>query len=110
MVEVLIALLLLGIVGGGLMGVLANSSSNTITADVRATAESIARSQLESIKDEDYKTDPTTYTTINLTPFGGNPPWNVSIIGELRGAGLQQITVTISHNGQTVIALDGYKS
>jgi len=106
MVEVLIALMLLGIVGIGFLMVLANSSAHTITADVRATAESIARSQMESIKSEtDYQTDASLYSKIALPPG-----WDVDISGETKGSGLQKITVAVTHNGQNILTLEGYKS
>jgi Tfp pilus assembly protein PilV len=109
MVEVLIALLLLGLVGGGIMAVLANSSSHTITADVRATAESIARSQLESIKGQAYDTtSPYTYSKIDFSLFRG--PWDTSIAVTLKATGLQKISVTVIHDGQPVLTLEGYKS
>jgi Tfp pilus assembly protein PilV len=106
---VLIALLLLGIVGSGFLAVLANSSSHTINADVQATAESIARSQMESIKGQAYDaTAPYTYAKIDFTLFGGS--WDTSITATLKATGLQKISVTVIHDGQNVLTLEGYKS
>ena len=52
--EVIIALGLLGIIGVAFLGTLANASSAIIHADGRATAESLARSELEYVKSQEY--------------------------------------------------------
>ena len=107
LVEVLIALLLLGTVGLGFMGILANSSAHTFTADIRATAESIARSQLENIKSEsNYQTDASLYPKIEMP----GDEWDVIITGETKGFGLQKISVTVTHAGDEVLTLEGYNS
>jgi prepilin-type N-terminal cleavage/methylation domain-containing protein len=105
LVEVLIAIMLLGLVGGGFMAALANSSRYTLNADVHATAESIARSQMESIKDQDYETDFAQYDPI-VVPVG----WEIEIDGVQKGNGLQKIVVTVKHKDVEVLFLEGYKS
>jgi prepilin-type N-terminal cleavage/methylation domain-containing protein len=120
MVEVLIALLLLGIVGFGFLEVLANSSAHTLNADVRATAESIARTEMEYVKSLPYNgtNNPPTYTP-------QAPPtvsWQIVVTavrldpkddGTLNDDGIQKITVVVQHDkGGTwvdVITLEGYK-
>ncbi|ADJ26515.1 GspI/GspJ family type II secretion system protein [Dehalogenimonas lykanthroporepellens BL-DC-9] len=121
MVEVLIALLLLGTVGLGFLAVLANSSSHTLNANVRATAESIARSQMEQVKAQPYNgSNPPVYP-VDTTKFDA-AIWQVTITGERldpRGDGtgnddgLQKITVTVQYNRSgtwtDVVVLEGYK-
>lgn len=55
LIEVVIALLLLGIIGVALLSGLATASMALVIADERATAESLARSQMEYVKNQDYK-------------------------------------------------------
>ncbi|MDV2989698.1 MAG: prepilin-type N-terminal cleavage/methylation domain-containing protein [Dehalogenimonas sp.] len=121
MVEVLIALLLLGTVGLGFLAVLANSSSHTLNADVRATAESIARSQMEYVKAQPYDgSNPPVYL-VDTTKFDATI-WQITITGERldpRGDGtgnddgLQKITITVEYyrggSWDDVVVLEGYK-
>jgi prepilin-type N-terminal cleavage/methylation domain-containing protein len=54
MLEVVIAIGLLGIVALSVLMALSTASAALIIADRRATAESLARSQMEYIKEQDY--------------------------------------------------------
>ena len=54
LIEVVIALLLLGIIGVALLSGLATASMALVIADERATAESLARSQMEYVKSSGY--------------------------------------------------------
>ncbi len=56
LIEVIIALALLGIIGVAFLGGLFTASKATFIADERTTAESLARSQMEYVKDQDYIT------------------------------------------------------
>jgi prepilin-type N-terminal cleavage/methylation domain-containing protein len=55
LIEVLVALGLFAIIGIVFAGGLATASRAVITADVRTNAESLARTQMEYIKQQDYK-------------------------------------------------------
>ncbi|AKG54136.1 PilA [Dehalogenimonas sp. WBC-2] len=121
LIEVLIALLLLVTVGLAFLTILANSSSHTLNANVRATAESISRTQMEYIKSRPYNgANPPTYLP-DTTTFDSNI-WHVVITGvrlDPKGDGLstddgiQKIIVTVQYNkGGTwtdVVTLEGYK-
>lgn len=61
LIEVVIALGLLGIVGIAFLGALATSSNAVMANDERATAESLARSQMEYVKSQDYYSAPWSY-------------------------------------------------
>jgi len=54
MIEVVIAIAIIGIIGVAVMSALATASMTLIIADERATAESLARSQLEYVKSQTY--------------------------------------------------------
>ena len=58
LVEVVIAIALMGIVGVAFLGGLSTASKAIFIADERATAESLARSQMEDVKNLDYTTAP----------------------------------------------------
>ena len=124
MVEVLIALLLLGILGAGFLTVLANSSTHTLNANTRATAESIARTQMEYIKSVPYNatSNPPTYTAQALQAPLSATDWRVFVTaarldpkndGTANDDGLQKIIVRVQNNkGGTwtdVMTLEGYK-
>ena len=130
LIEVVIALLLLGIISVALLGGLATASIALVIADERATAESLARSQMEYVKNQDYITAPdggeVTYAKITEIPDGytimsvnraGDTvddiigvPWdsqnNLPVDTD---AGLQRIELAIKHNGKEIITLEDYK-
>ena len=54
LVEAIIALGLLGIIGIAFLGTLANASNAIIHSDGRTTAESLARSEMEYVKSQEY--------------------------------------------------------
>lgn len=54
-IEVVIAVALLGIIAAGFLSAMATASKVFFIADVRATAESLARSQAEYVKNQDYE-------------------------------------------------------
>ncbi len=54
LIEVIIAIALLGIISAAFLGALATASKAIFVSDERATAESLARSQMEYVKNETY--------------------------------------------------------
>jgi prepilin-type N-terminal cleavage/methylation domain-containing protein len=109
LIEVLVALALFAIIGIAFAGGLGTASRAVFTADVRTNAESLARSQMEYVKTQDYDSAGN-YTLLDLPEYEDagylatlDPP--PLVLEE----GLQKITVTISHEGRQVIALEGYK-
>ena len=133
LIEVVIAICLLGIIGVGLLSGLATASLALFTADERATAESLARSQMEYIKNCKYEDLPTPSWSYELP---SNPPsWDMShalpdgydeyslkvegSIFDADGDGsddvdIQKITVTVKHHGRDIVTsedytLEGYK-
>ncbi len=139
LIEVLVALALLGIVAAAFLMALSTASRALFVADERATAESLARSQMEYVKMQRYETAPfddvATYDRITEIPAGYSI-WSVdrtggrveaitatdSIIGVpwdphgqeggtavYADAGLQRIKLIIKHHGREVITLEGFK-
>jgi len=124
LIEVVIAMLLLGIIGVAVLGALSYASTILITADRRATAESLAKSQMESVKSQNYTSAPyggtANYTKITGIPDGyticsfnrTGPPVNCDlndcVIGipwdsgnntaTYNDTGLQKIKLIISYN------------
>jgi prepilin-type N-terminal cleavage/methylation domain-containing protein len=118
LIEVLIALFILAILGTACLLALQTSSRATNTANEQATAESLARAQMEYVKSQTYDgiNNPPQYSqlptavipydyTINITAEridqNGNDTPNED--------GLQKITITINHHGKQIITLADYK-
>ncbi len=110
LIEVIIAVALLGVIAIAFLGALGTASLAMFIADERATAESLARSQMEYIKSQPYS-DNVTYDEIDLDDF---PGYEVGLLTTPLDDGIQKITITISHLGKTIttsgnITLEGYK-
>lgn len=136
LIEVITALGLLGIIGIAFLGALATASTAIITADGRSTAESMARSELEYIRSQDYidysqdphgiydSTDalPNYIVETTVQPFdpdGGSS--TEGIYAEYGGVfehddGIQLITVTVSYfededpEDRSEVILSGFKT
>jgi hypothetical protein len=67
----------LGIIAIAFLGALATASTAIITSDERTTAESLARSQMEYVKDQDYSQNIWSYeiTDTSRTIIAGTPSW-----------------------------------
>jgi competence protein ComGC len=79
----------------------------------RVTGEALARSQMESIKDDAYGgsyatlSPPSGYAigvTVAYWDSGG-----AGFVGYDTGSGLQKVTVAVSHAGSPIISLEDYK-
>jgi len=80
LIEVIIAMALLGIIAIAFLGALATASSAIIISDERTTAESLARSQLEYVKNQDYSDNQGhqwsyKVTGSSRTVLAGAPSW-----------------------------------
>jgi prepilin-type N-terminal cleavage/methylation domain-containing protein len=125
LLEVVLALAILGIVGVGVLSAMGGASKATFTADERATAESLARSQMEWIKKQPYDILDTpddgdgigTYELLAPADIpvgftiGPVDPDGLIAAGNVAGnkAGLQKIAFTVTHNGRDILTLEGYK-
>ena len=108
LIEVLIALAILGIVVVAFMTALTTASRAIIVADEHTTAESLARSQLEYVKNSAYDAvlDPP-HPQYSEDPSIAIPGYSVQIDairldpendGTGDDDGIQQITVKVYHN------------
>jgi prepilin-type N-terminal cleavage/methylation domain-containing protein len=135
LVEIALALALLGVVAAALLSALATGSRAILIADERATADSLARTQIEYVRDQPYSAAPWNYTvTSSNLSSTDEPDWwtadppsllssdyetytakiDVQLIHALDD-GLQRITVLIEHAvvGETtkeIFTLVGYRS
>lgn len=107
LIETLIALALLGLIGVAFLSGLITVSKATILADERATAESLARSVMEDVKAAPYADS---YSA--QVPSGADYSDYLPTIGvePLYDADdIQKITVTVKHDGESVLVVEGYK-
>ena len=121
-VEVLIAVAILALASVAFLGGLSASSKAVFTADELQTSRNIAVLEMEYVVNADYITSPWIYdlpttppswdTTHTLsTEYTG---YNVNVTANpltVSGAdaNIQEISVTVSHNGEAVITLRDYK-
>jgi len=123
-IETLIGLSLLGIVAVGFLSGLATTFKAVEVSQERMISESLAKSQLEYIKVQDYvqaavynPDDPDKcYKLIDIPDdlvgkgydIQINPPQTIiSPYGEMFE--LQSVTVVIKHNGEIMLRISGYK-
>jgi prepilin-type N-terminal cleavage/methylation domain-containing protein len=112
LVEVLIAMGILAAVAVVFLVAMSTSSKAAMVGQEQISAESLAKSQMESIKQEDYRVDqqytklpePTGYH-IQIVVARLDPQSLHTGVDE----GLQKITVTITHGVKAVFTLEGYK-
>ena len=132
LIAVIIALALLGVIAIAFFSALSTASKTLFIADERATAESLARSQMEYVKNQAYVTalpgDEANYEKIDGIPAGytimsvnRNGDTADDIIGvpwdsennqpSPTDEGIQKIIVIVSHQDKPeVIILEGYKA
>ena len=135
LIEVALSIALLGLVAATLLSGLATGSRAILIVDERTTAESLARTQIEYVRDQDYSPAPWNYTVSSSDRSTTDPPdwwdddhppllssdydsYTARIDAQLIHAlddGLQRITVVIEHTivGETtkeIFTLVGYRS
>ena len=130
-IEVIIALAILGVVAIAFLGGLFTALNATSIADERSVAQSLAGSQMEYVKNQDYNEAPTggeaTYAKIDLSAYpnyfikGINR--NGDAVDEIKGIPwdtengqpstdddhIQKITVVVKHNDKELLTLEDYK-
>jgi len=115
LVEVLVALGILAAVATTFLVSMSTSSTAVIVNQEQVSGESLAKSQMESIKQQDYRVD---QQYVELDQVQIPTGYDIQIVVQCmnpRGDtpnnddGLQRITVTITCGGKTVFTLEGYK-
>ena len=121
LIEVIIAIAILGIIGTAFLGALATASKAMFVADERATAESLARSQMEYVKSQVY--DAASYSAPIPQDYLDADYWatiDVELLPDPDGGTLddiQKIIVKVYHpydalhpeKTKLVVTLEGYK-
>ena len=110
--ETAIALAILGAVSVSFLNGLTTASKSVFITDVRSTAESLAESQMEWVKNAGYSYNATSYSTAPIPSGKDYLPYSVVILAEplhTPDDGIQKITVTIQRSGKDLFNLEGYK-
>ena len=110
LVELIIAIALMGIIAVAFFGSLSNAMLALHFADVQTTAESLARSEIELVK-ERREHNAANYTRPDPTGYEGYSVsvgfWVVEQDQEEKQK-VQRITVKVNHGDRGVISLTGY--
>ena len=109
LLETLVALAILGLVAVALLSGLTTAARATIIADEQATAESLARSEIEYVKSQLYidyaETGHLEYES--ATPLDSSYSIDPTITPI--DVGIQKIVVTVKRNDDPIIAVESYK-
>jgi len=124
LIEVLIAIAILGIIAVPFLTALSTSSRALIIADERTTAESLVRSEIEYVRSQDYCNASWSYN-VNSTgsTVPGHPDWlvgshalpdnckdySLTVNASPIDGGIQKITVTVERDGEAVLTTSTYK-
>ena len=118
LIETLVALAILGAIAAVFITSLTTSIQSAAVSQERVAAESLAKSEMEFVKNSeyDYTNNPPVYIVDpNLAIPAG---YSISVTAERLDPeedglddddGVQKITVTIIHNGDTLLTLENYK-
>ena len=108
LIEVLIALAIMGGVVVIVISTLSAGTKTVGTLDEISTAENIAQSKLEYTKSDTFQSLPATYDVISPLPANYSVTIEASAVSN-RDANLQKIVVTVYHQGENVTVKEGYK-
>ena len=111
LVEVLVAVAILGMTLVALLAALSTGSIGVATKDEQVTAANLARSQLEYTRSQPYRelyetmTPPAGYT---VSVQADSVPEATSVPGADPST-IQKITVTVTRNGETLLTVEDFK-
>jgi prepilin-type N-terminal cleavage/methylation domain-containing protein len=109
LLEVVIAIAILGIIGLAIFTGLSGSTRSVILSDQRTTAESLARAQVEWIKKETFA-DNCTYSVATGIPAGFSVYPNPVVAENVTGKpGLQKVSFTVRYGTKNVLTVEAYK-
>lgn len=106
LVEVLVTVAIMAIVLTIFLSALSTGSLGVNVVHQRVTAENIARSQLEYVKNQDYITT-TDYSLISVP--SSYSAYTITVQSPEISDGLQLITVTVSYDGEPTFTIEEYK-
>jgi prepilin-type N-terminal cleavage/methylation domain-containing protein len=106
LIEVVIALAVFAIISIAFFTALITAQKALLLSKERAIAESLARSQMEIVKESLFAG----FYPSSVDPEYSEKGYTANIDADLIALGLQKITVTVYINGEEVWELEGYKS
>jgi len=112
LLETVVALAILGTIAVTFLGGLVTTSKAAFTIDERATAESLAQSQMEWAQNADYIPEATQYSLAPIPNGTDYINYSANITAEplnIPDDGIQKITVTVRRFGEQVFTLESYK-
>ncbi len=115
LIETLVALAILGIIAVGLLSGLATAAKATFIIDERTTATSLAKSQMEYVKNQNYDNinNPPQYDLLSDLPTSFSVTITASRLDpEGDGPdddGIQSIVVTVIRGSRSIVTLESYK-
>ncbi len=112
LIEAVVALAVLGTIGVTFLSGLTTTSKAAFISDEQATAESLAQSQMEWVKNASYSYNATGYTSAPIPTGKDYLNYSATIIAApLRNPddGIQRLTVTVKRSDETTTKLEGYK-
>jgi Tfp pilus assembly protein PilV len=107
LVEVLVAVAIVGMTVVALLAALSTGSIGVATTDEQVTAANLARSQLEYTRSQPYLQAPAAYATVT-------PPAGYALSAEAAyipnaDTSIQKITVAVTRNGETLVTVEDFK-
>jgi prepilin-type N-terminal cleavage/methylation domain-containing protein len=116
LIEVLVALALIGIVGVAIISSLGTASKALITTDERETAKNIAELQMEYIKNLQYANSypPSNNIAADYPGYSivteGDGKIAAQAINSRTDGNIQKITITVLHGSKQILTLVGEKT
>ncbi len=110
--ETVIAVAILGAVSVSFLNGLTTASKSVFITDEHSTAESLAESQMEWVKNASYSYNATSYSTAPFPAGKDYSQYSASVLAEpvhTPDDGIQKITITIQRSGKDIFNLEGYK-
>ena len=107
LMETVVALFVLGTIAVTFLSGLVTTSKASFSTDERATAQSLAQSQMEGVQNASYNA--TGYLPAAIPDDENYTDYSANITAESGGVGIQKITITVSRSGEVVTTLEGYK-
>ena len=114
LIEVLIAIAVLGIFGAGLVMSLSTASKVLLTTDIRDTARDLAEAQMENTQTQPYDaSNHPIYPALATLPYGFSVNMTATRLDRGHGTendtGIQHITVSIIKDTELAFTLEGQK-
>ena len=110
-IEVLLGIVLLGLVGISYLGGIGTGTQATIITKEQSVAESLIRSEAEYVKGYDYQYGASEYPvdpTLTI-PAGWTVPAPAVVPVHGNDDGMQEVTVSAQHQGETILSITIYK-